>query len=1207
MRDITMDYPQNEISVEPIICYPRRAEPGKTYLMTVDLKPVFQGAIWPYSEEEYVVHCHVNGGSLFEVQQKGETDIVVHRFGGTYGPATFLLTAASEEQIGHIDITLINSWSVPIDVIELSGIQVTARDEWFAPANPAKGWTIDRPKVPQRNVPSPFDREMSGALSGKVRFARLINERLAILDRSAVWLARKLGTNESNISRWRDNTVPTMPRNPARVRDLASALEMDEAQERDLFDAAGIVFQAPKEQTSSLARRNREHVAAYLEAVRTQCGQVETRPYRQLSEIRGAPARFSLWGGNGRARIYIPLRFDVQPRRSDLWGDPWGEAGVDDKSKRKRMTRERARTDIDLAGVLEEPGHVVFVGAAGSGKTTVLRLVADVLARENTALARQQLGLVANPLPLPIFIALRDFEHACRTAPENYHRDMDSLLRFLDDHFARWHPGRVPADFLSGLVRAGRAWLLLDALDEVVDFDHRIAVRQVIEKLIDAFPGNRLLVTARVAAYARANTRLDERFQVTTVRDLTREQWMPMAESLYSGLEADADIAAERARRLIARIDATPQLQEMVKTPLMVWTATLINHADRELPDQRAELYRAYVDVLLGERLHEESRTEGAQLLSDERWSMDDRLLYLTYAAYQAHEAEQKRQRGSQSFDALVVVDEQELVKHILAPFMVKNMMLSGDRHQVEHQAEREAREFVAFMAERSGLLIAHAEGYSFGDHVTMQEYLVASYLVDDVRGSVGWLDFLTGRAGQSWWQEVFLLMAGYLLRRSEQARRFVLEELGALPGDGDAHAYGLAWAGRALLEIPPRRVAWHESARAELAGRLVRVLWQNPPATSVAARVEVGEVLGRLGDPRFSGPYLLPEFIPIAGGIFWMGSDDAEDARVEAETGKERKDAWPRHEVELDSFALARYPTTNAMFRRFMEAGGYADARWWPEEKASGVWQPDGTVKDRRGDGRSQPANWDDARFNNPSQPVVGVTWYEGAAYCRWLTDALSDGYVYRLPTEAEWERAARGREGWRYPWGDTWAETWCNSKELDLGRTTPVGIFPQDASAEGVMDLSGNVCEWCSDWYGEQTYRRRTGRPVRNPTGPVFGQSRVLRGGSWITPQDAVRCASRSRNFPDVRITDCGFRMAREQLINLPSSSELAKLKTLSRNYDHAEKIKSAWENDPFIPIESAASYRKAIEEFDRASNELDSFHSLMKSRYPDYDFKL
>ena len=615
-------------------------------------------------------------------------------------------------------------------------------------------------------------------------------------------------------------------------------------------------------------------VAAYLGVVRAQCSRLETRPYRQLSELRGAPPRLALLDGEGGPGVYVALRFDLHPSRAGLDPTPGqglapsqeGDPGTGEAAA--RMAHDRSQIDIGLAGVLSEPGHCVLIGAAGSGKTTVLRLVATVLAAQDAELVGEVLGLEAGreALPLPVYVALRDFEHACQTAPRTYRRDVDGLLRFADDHFQRWHPGVVPHGFLGTLLRAGRAWLLLDALDEVADFDHRIAVRQVIERLAGAFPGNRLLVTARVAAYASANTRLDERFQVATVRDLAREQWAPLVKRLYGSLEADPVQAGERSRGLLDQIDGEPMLQEMVKTPLMVWTATLIHYARRELPEQRAELYNAYVDVLLGERLHEEESAEAAQRLRGERWSLDDRRLYLTFAAYQVH-----RQAGAEGpgreRDALVVVDEGDLVGRILAPFMMDYRGL--DRRA----ARREAADFVALMAERSGLLQAHEEGYSFGDHLTVQEFLAASYLVDDLRDQRGWLDFVQEQAGQSWWQEVFLLVAGSLLRQPRQARRFLLEELGNLPGEGDARAYGLAWAGRALLEIPPRRVGWHGAARDELARRLVGVLGQNPPTTAVAARAEAGDVLGRLGDPRFSAPAagapLLPEFVAIPGGRF--------------------------------------------------------------------------------------------------------------------------------------------------------------------------------------------------------------------------------------------------------------------------------------------------------------------------------------------------
>jgi formylglycine-generating enzyme required for sulfatase activity len=231
----------------------------------------------------------------------------------------------------------------------------------------------------------------------------------------------------------------------------------------------------------------------------------------------------------------------------------------------------------------------------------------------------------------------------------------------------------------------------------------------------------------------------------------------------------------------------------------------------------------------------------------------------------------------------------------------------------------------------------------------------------------------------------------------------------------------------------------------------------------------------------------------------------------------------------------MARYPVTNAMFARFIEDGGYQDARWWSEANAAGVWR-EGRAKDWSGDVRNKPAYWKDERFNGPNQPVVGVTWYEAAAYCRWLTAAMDDAYEYRLPTEAEWERAARGVEGRRYPWGDQWRLEQANSKELGLERTTPVGVFPDGASPEGLLDMTGNVWEWCGDWYAEDTYARRVGHAVSNPAGPAKGEYKILRGGSWYNDHNVVRCAFRFWIAPDRWFNFSGFRVARGSLRKVP-----------------------------------------------------------------------
>lgn len=978
--------------------------------------------------------------------------------------------------------------------------------------------------------------EFDAVYDGK--FAGLLLGYLSDQDRNQSWLASKLGVSAAAVSRWINNE--TRPGNPETVIRICDVLNITAASDRQsMLAAAGYGYQElppPERGTSQPAAIDPDELAIYLEIVRTKHRFLETRPYRNLSELSGPAIRMPLLDEDDRPGVYTPLRYDLHLARETFAGE-LGEAVSQDRLRAvKQLERAGPRTDVDLRDVLVTPGHVALIGKAGCGKTTALRLVATVLAEQDKARARQWLGWTEGSLPVPVYLALRDFEHACQKRPGAYGRNVDGFLRYLDDQFAEWHPGRLPKGFLERLVRSGQAWLLIDALDEVPDFDHRIDVRRTIEGLASEFSSNRMLVTARVAAYTHANTRLDDRFNVATVRDLTAQQWTPVVERLYGGLEADPDVARQRAARLLQRIASSDLLRDMVKTPLMVWTATLIDSTGRELPEQRAELYNAYTEVLLGERLKEEESAEAAKMLREDRWPKNDRRLYLTYAAFETHEAAAS-DRATESRDrALVVVNEHDLADTILAPYLASYLGLTQER------ARQEARAFIQVMAERSGILHAQSGGYSFGDHLTVQEFLAASYLVDNLRTDPDkrqqYRAFIGEHVGQSWWQEVFLLAAGYLLRNPDQAKRFLENELGGVQEDGDARAYGLAWAGRAMLEIPAERVGWHDAVRSVLAQRLVRALEQNPPTSSVAARIEAGQVLSRLGDPRFAGPFSLPEFVAIPGGVSWMGSEQAEVDRLIKETDNDwYKLELPRHQVKLSPFALARYPTTNAMFRHFLvEAQGYRDARWWAEAKDAKVWRPDGTVKDRWNDVRSQPAYWEDERWNGANQPVVGVTWYEAVAYCRWLTAALADGFEYRLPTEAEWERAARGPDGWRYPWGNDWADNRANSKELNLERTTPVGIFPDGASREGVLDLSGNVWEWCNDWYGEDTYFRRKGRIEQDPFGPAKGQSKLLRGGSWYSDRTAVRCASRLRDGPGRRDGYSGFRVARGPLTKHP-----------------------------------------------------------------------
>ena len=222
-------------------------------------------------------------------------------------------------------------------------------------------------------------------------------------------------------------------------------------------------------------------------------------------------------------------------------------------------------------------------------------------------------------------------------------------------------------------------------------------------------------------------------------------------------------------------------------------------------------------------------------------------------------------------------------------------------------------------------------------------------------------------------------------------------------------------------------------------------------------------------------------EMVLIPEGWFWMGSEN----RYRWES--------PRHRVWVDAFEMARTPVMRREYNAFL-----ADTR------------------------HEAPKGWNDPVFSMDRQPVVGVNWFAARAYCEWLSGLRNE--TFRLPTEAEWEKACRGGlADAEYAWGNESPDT----VEYFGGEwkgPRPAGEWPQNGY--GLFNIGDNVHEWCSDWYAEDYY---SSSPERNPQGPESGTRRVSRGGSWRHQIKASRAAHRSSLPPDYAYTDYGFRIIR------------------------------------------------------------------------------
>lgn len=246
------------------------------------------------------------------------------------------------------------------------------------------------------------------------------------------------------------------------------------------------------------------------------------------------------------------------------------------------------------------------------------------------------------------------------------------------------------------------------------------------------------------------------------------------------------------------------------------------------------------------------------------------------------------------------------------------------------------------------------------------------------------------------------------------------------------------------------------------------------------------------------------PQMVKIPAGKFSMGTTKEQAQEIlkyNNSSNWQEMLEWeqPQHTVDLNEYFIGKYPITNREYQAFIK-----DAKY------------------------KTPQDWDGDQFpgEKGGHPAVFVSWEDANAYCKWLSEKT--GKNYRLPTEAEWEKAARGEEGRIYPWGNEFDSQKVNSSEHGINNTSEVGQFsPVGDSPYGCADMAGNVWEWCSDIFDEQEYKKRRDGELKSQTTEI-GKFRVLRGGSWANDRWPIRCARRNKGIPNMIKSSTGFRVA-------------------------------------------------------------------------------
>jgi len=782
---------------------------------------------------------------------------------------------------------------------------------------------------------------------------------------------------------------------------------------------------------------------------------------------------------------------------------------------------EEGQRPLSIGEVLHAHQRLVVLGEPGAGKSTLLDYLTLVFAGE---LDQRALGLKEKRLP--VFCALR----RCAGVEAPLSRQLCSDVHLPVES--------CPKGFFERQLRRGRCVVLLDGLDEVMDPEERSAVARRIEQMAGQYPQNRYIVTCRTAGWEPGLLGGD--FAVVRVRDFDENavarfvrRWYHAVLGETAAWRAGADRQAQQEARAVAQVEAQKETQDLLAAlarrqslrrladnPLILSLIALVYHRRRNLPRGRAELYGDCLRILLD--LWDQKDKRYLALPSNAP-SWNAKRAMVQQIAYHFHTAPE----GA----AEATADE---LTAIVAPVLQ------------EYQCPMAPGEVLTLIEERSGIVADRGLGrYGFA-HRTLQEYLTATVIQETPGKESELLHYL----GEEPWREVILLYVGLpgvdadpLLRQiiqspddeahnrlllagqclsedlrvRDQTRQEILAQLDALFRD-PPDPLTFQRAGVVLAEVGGQQVSdfflaalnderrWVRTAAAWALGRLgqedpslverLHQVYQED--SSLATRHAARDTLLRLGRGDLVGMVLIP------AGEFLMG-DEGHDFY----NGEEAL-----HTVYLDAHYIDRTPVTSAEFSAFVHANDYKPEHWQPG--------PD-------------------------DHPARNVTWYDAQAYAQWAGKAL--------PTEAEWEKVARGgtqipnpkfqipselvdnpNPKRRYPWGDEFDKSKCNTRASGIGDTTPVGRYsPQGDSPYGVADMAGNVWEWTSSLYKEYPYRTDDGREDPDASG-----LRVLRGGSWVDGTRVARCSSRLVSDPSYSRGRFGFRCVVRvaPVVLLPSS---------------------------------------------------------------------
>ncbi|MFL5805007.1 MAG: SUMF1/EgtB/PvdO family nonheme iron enzyme [Roseiflexaceae bacterium] len=735
-------------------------------------------------------------------------------------------------------------------------------------------------------------------------------------------------------------------------------------------------------------------------------------------------------------------------------------------------TREQT---IALRDLVRAPGaRVLLEGDSGSGKTTCLQMIALACAARATGEPASGARLVADwpdPIPLPILLNAREIAAALTNAdaaPEGSHLPGPSAFWAAIERWLQYSDLEALVPTIQLRLERGDCLILIDDLDDFPAEPDQHAYLVALGRFVSRYPDNRYLMTWRaLAAGVVAGLASFARYRLAP---LDQGRMDAMIAHWYSAIGDRTNILmseelSERIARLQGVLHGDERLCELAGNPRGLALCVLAHAEGHALPAERAVVLRRLAHELLAG--WEWAGADDARG-EDSPGAAERWLAVLEPLAFAF---QQRTEPGS---DQPLALSYAEIKSY-----------LSENQSMASIERRRVGTDIIAELVRRccrGGLLVPSGPAAYTMPHRLLREYLAARALAQ--------LPDFPARAyalrDDPGWREPLLLAAHNTGRgrATHSVPAFVCMLLQAPEYSHGKSQRSLLLAAECLLELgewSPAERTVSVSVRERLADLMTA------PAYPIEQRVQAGLLLGRLGDTHCDG--LPPPLAQVPAGPCILGADDG------------YADEGPPQWVDVPAFAIGVYPVTNCVYSMFL---------------AENLAHP-------------RPSYWYDPRFNNPTCPVVGVTWHDAMAYCAWLSARLArfgllpQGLVVRLPREVEWEKAAswdeRRQAKRRYPWGDEWNSALANTAD---GRgawyTAPVGCYPDSVSSYGLHDCIGNVWEWMTDEYASYPGAAQ----------PFHEAGRyTLRGSSCASNATHARCTYRSRLPPDAWRYHLGFRI--------------------------------------------------------------------------------